>query len=156
MNINHHGLRDHVQLALPLFGFIAAVWALRLILAAAAAPHDLVRSFSVTVAEPICVLLAVLLIHVRRFGSYANVVFVSFLLTGWGQVLIALAIAFAAVTGTRNIYTAPEYSFGELNPWQHVIGHLTFGVGIGTLLGAAMGSLLLWMLRQLPPTPVRR
>ena len=39
-----------------------------------------------------------------------------------------------------------------INP-DHVIAHLTFGLGFGELFGAATGCLLLWLLRRLaPPT----
>jgi hypothetical protein len=153
VNINGHGLRDHLRLVAPLLGLIAAVWALRLILAAAAAPRIVVLAFSVTVAGAFCVLVAVLLIHVRRFGSYANVVFVSFLLCCWQQLLIIAAIAFSMLTGKQNIYTAPEFMGMSHTAWQHILGHLTFGIGLGTLVGAAMGCLLLWMLRRLPADP---
>lgn len=150
MNINGHGLRDHLLLVAPLYGLIAAVWALRLILAAAGAPRGLVLAFSVTVATAFSVLVAVLLIHVRRFGSYSNVVFVSFLLSCCQHLLIAAAIGCSALTGKENIYTAPEFSVHQFTLTQHIIGHLTFGIGFGTVFGAAMGSLLLWMLRRLP------
>lgn len=153
MNINGHGLREHLQLLAPLFGLIGAVWALRLVAAAAGASHGIARLFSVSVAVPICVLLAVLLMHTRRFGGYANVVTVTFLLVLWAQLLISAAIAFFAFTGKHNIYSEPEYSFGLLNPWKHIAGHLTFGIGFGTLVGTAMGCLFLWMLRKLPADP---
>jgi hypothetical protein len=153
MKIHGHGLQDHLRLVTPLLGLIASVWALRLIASAAGAPHGVASMFSVSVAVPICVLLAVLLMHFRRFGSYPNVVMVTFLLVFWGQVLISAAIGFYALTGKQNIYSIPEYSFGGLSAWKHVAGHLTFGVGFGTLVGTGMGCLFLWMLRKLPEEP---
>jgi hypothetical protein len=132
-------------------GLITAVWALRLVLALAGAPSFLVRWCSVTFAGAFSVLLLVLLIHTRRFGGYANVVAASFLLACWEQLLIALSIAFTALTGMANIYSAPEFSDGALTYTQHIVGHLTFGVAMGTLFGAAMGCLLLWMLRLMVP-----
>lgn len=150
MNINGHGLRDHIRLAAPLFGVIAAVWALREISEAANAPHLVVHILSITVAVPICVIMAVLLIHVRRFGGYANVVLTSLLLVAWGQLLISAAIAFSAFSGVETVYAEREYSFRNMSPMKHIVGHITFGVGLGTLFAAAMGCLLLWMLRRLP------
>ena len=50
MKIGEHGLGDHLRLLAPLFAFIAAVWALRLVLYAAEAPTPLLRVCSVTVA----------------------------------------------------------------------------------------------------------
>jgi len=150
MNINGHGLQDHIRLAAPLFGVIAAVWALRLILAAAGAPRGLVMTASVTIAHAFCILVVAVLIHFRRFGSYANVVVASFLFTSWSNLLVSAAIAFTSLTGRVNIYSAPEFSAHMLTPTQHIVGHLTFGIGFGTIIGAAMGCLLLWMLRRLP------
>jgi hypothetical protein len=151
MNINRHGLRDHIRLAAPLFGVIAAVWALREIADAAGAPHAVVNIFSITVSVPVCVIIAVLLIHVRRFGGYANVVFTALLLVSWGQLLIVAAIALTTVTKIETVYAKPEYSFKGMSPVQHIMGHVTFGVGLGTLSAAAMGCLLLWLLRRMAP-----
>jgi hypothetical protein len=152
MKICGYGLRDHLRLLVPSFGLITAVFVLRLVLDAAGAPSGLVRACSVTVAGAVAILVAVLLIHNRRFGSYSNVVVATLLLVGWEQLLISGAIAFFALTGIQNVYAAPEYSLGGLlDPWRHIAGHLTYGLGFGELIGAAMGCLLLWMLRRLVP-----
>ena len=50
MKIGEHDFGDHIRLLAPLFAFIAAVWALRLVLYAAEAPSPLLRVCSVTVA----------------------------------------------------------------------------------------------------------
>jgi hypothetical protein len=150
MKIGSHGLRDHVRLLTPLFGLIAAVWLLRIVLDKAGSPPTLVRMVSVTVASAASVLLAVLVIHFKAFGSYASVVLAAFLLELWSQLLICAAIAFSALTGTTNIYSAPQYSFHS-GPGAHIFGHLTGVLGFGTLFGAAMGCLLLWMLRRIVP-----
>jgi hypothetical protein len=150
MKIGGHGLREHIHLLKPLFGLIAAVWLLRLVLDKAGTPPTVVRMVSVTVAEAASILLAVLVIHLRAFGSYASVVAAAFLLEFWQQLLICGAIAFSALTGTANIYTAPEYS-AHSGPVAHIFGHLTAVLGFGTLFGAAMGCLLLWMLRRIVP-----
>ena len=149
MNIGGHGLREHLQLLAPLFGLIAAVWVLRLVVFAAGAPASSLwlRVISVTVFGAVSILLAVLMIHRRRFGSYANVVVATFLLACWQQVLIVAAILFTALTGITNVYSAPAFSFGE-SLAVHAAGHLTFGIGSGTIFGGAMGCLLLWMLRR--------
>ncbi len=150
MKINGYGLRDHVRLLSPLFGLIVAVWTLRLVLYAGSAPHLLVHWVSVTLAGVVSILLAVLLIYSRRFGSYANVVAAAFLLECWQQLLIVGAIAFTALTGIETVYAAPEYTQcgGHL---CHIAGHLTLGIAFGTLFGTAMGWLLLWTLRRLVP-----
>jgi len=152
MRIFRRTFREYISLLTPLLGFIAAVWALRLVLAAAGAPLGVVKIASVTVAENVAILLAAVLIHTRRFGGYANLVAAVFLLVLWQELLISAAIAFSMATGTHNIYTAPEFNpphFLAESQTQHLIAHLTFGVGFGTLFGAAIGCVLLFMIKRL-------
>lgn len=150
MKIGSHGIREHIRFLMPLFGLIAAVWLLRLVLDKAGTPPAIVRMVSVTVAGAASILLAALLVHFKAFGSYANIVAAAFLLELWSELLICFAIAFSVLTGTANIYTAPEYS-PHSRQLAHIIGHLTFGLGFGTLFGGGMGCLLLWLLRLIVP-----
>ncbi len=158
MKICGRGLRDHIKLLSPLFGIIAAVWALRLVLDAAGASHGLITVFSVSIATPLAILLAVLFIHMRRFGSFPNVVASVVLLVVWSQLLVILAIFFSVITGKENIFTAPEYSIPGDDPHhvRHILGHLTFGIGVAALFGSAVGCLLLGLLRLLLPALPRK
>lgn len=153
MRIGEHRLREHIRLLAPLFALIAGVWVLRMILAAADSPSWIIRVTSVTTATSVALLLAVLLLHARRFGGYASVVVTALLLNLWAELLICGAIVFTIVTGIQTIYTAPEFSIpgAESAHLRHVYGHLTYGIGTGTLLGAAFGCLLLLLLRALLP-----
>ncbi|MGO9275623.1 MAG: hypothetical protein ACLQOO_36195 [Terriglobia bacterium] len=152
MKIEGHRLRDLVRLLAPLFELIAAVWALRLmVFAAGARPGSVwLHVISVTVTGAVSILLALLMIHHRRFGSYTSVVVAVFLLIAWEELLISAAIAFATITGTVNVYSVAKYSFGRA-PWHHIAAQLTLILGSRTILGAAMGCLLLWMLRRVDP-----
>jgi hypothetical protein len=152
MKISGHGLRDHLRLLAPLFGLILAVWALRLVLGAAGAPETVMHWTSVSIAGAFAILLAVLLIHSRRFGGYPNVVLAAFLLEAYAHLLISAAIGFSALTGISNIYSAAEYAH-HMSPLQHIVGHLTLGIGSGTLFGSAMACFLLFLLRKLLPVP---
>jgi hypothetical protein len=153
MKIGKHGLREHMRLLAPLFGLIAGVWALRLIFAAANSPQWIIKVTSVTTAVAVTVLLAVLLVHFKRYGGYTSVVVISLLLNLWAQLLVVAAILFSYATGRQNVYSAPEYSLpgDELSHLKHIHAHLTFGVGIGALVGAVFGCLLLAMLRWKGP-----
>jgi hypothetical protein len=112
---------------------------------------------SVTTATAVAILLAVVMIHLRKFGGYPNVVAASFLLNIWAQILIIAAIAFSVLTQIPNIYAAPEHSVAGHDPYHlnHMYGQLTFGIGTGTLVGAAGGCLLLFLLRKLVPSQTR-
>ena len=158
MKVNGYGIRAHFRLLAPLLALLAVAWGLRLGLSACGSPHWCSRVVSVTGATAGCVLLAAVFIHFRRFGGYANVVVSSLLLNLWAQLLIIGAIVFAVATGTENVYTAPEFQLPQfaqpyVDPYhlRHIYGHLTFGIGLGTLSGAAVGCLMLWLLRALLP-----
>ncbi len=158
MRIGSHGLREHIGLLQPMFVLIAAVWALRLILAAARSPEWITRITSVTTSVAVAVLLAVLLIHFKRFGGYASVVVATLMFNLWAQALIAAAILFTQITGIENIYTAPEFSLpgAPSSHLKHIYAHMTFSVGIGTLVGVMFGCLVLLLLRKLGPSPATR
>lgn len=153
MKIGEHGLIEHLKLLVPLLGLVAAVWVIRIVLDVTGFPPRFVRAISVTGAASLAILLAATLIHVRRFGSYPSVVVASLALVIWGQLLIVVAIAFSVISGWENVFTAPEFSIPGDDPFhfRHILGHLTFGVGAGTLYGAATGCLLLWFLRRFVP-----
>jgi len=153
MKIGGHGLREHIRMLTPLFGLLGIVWLIRIVLAALGAPTMAIRFASLTVVGPVSVVLAAVLIHSRQFGSYPSVVLSSFLLNSGVQGLIIVAIAFGEITGMENVYTAPEFSFPGADPHhvKHILGHITFGLGISSLVGAAEGCLLLWILRKLTP-----
>jgi hypothetical protein len=153
MKVGRHGLREHLRLLIPMFILITGVWILRMIFAIAGSPAWLVRITSVTTATSAALLLAVLALHARKFGGYASVVLSAFLINLWSEFLIIAAIAFSVITRIPNIYSAPEYSIPGNDPshLRHIYAHLTFGVGTGTLVGAAFGSLLLMILRSLLP-----
>jgi hypothetical protein len=122
-------------------------------MAAADTPMWLVRLISVTTTTSAAILLAVVLIHFRQAGGYANVVMASLFLNAWAQLLIMGAIAFTTLTGKINVYTYPEYSPVGYDPnhMKHLLGHLSGGVGLGTLEGSAGGCILLWLLRVVIP-----
>jgi hypothetical protein len=117
---------------------------------AAGTPLIITRLVSVTVASGVSILAAVLLIHTRRFGSYASVVIASLFINVWAEGLVSAAILVTILTGKTNIYSIPMYS-GMEGHAEHLRAHLTFGIAIGTLEDAAVGCLLLWLLRTLIP-----
>ena len=152
MRIGDHSLGEHIRLLVPLFVFIAGVWVLRLALHEMGVLHALVHVVSITVATSLALLFAVVLIHVRGFGSYPSVVVSNALLVAWAQLLIVVAIIFSVLTGTENIFTLPEFSRGnDPRHIKHIIGQLTVVFGIGVLFGSAFGCLILWMLRRVLP-----
>ena len=157
MKVSGHGFREHVQMLTPLLVLIASVWALRFLVDLLSAPQWLITLVSISATVSISVLLAVLLIHVRRFGGYASVVLSTVILVTWGQLLIVLAILLSLWGGVETVYTQPEFSMGGQDPYhlRHIVGHLTFGIGWGILVGSAMGCFLFYFLRRFVPDEPR-
>jgi len=127
MRFSGKTMKEHIQLLTPLFGIIAAVWALRFFFGQVGAPDWLIRLFSVTLIVPVSIILMTLLIRVKRFGGYPSVIVGAFLLVLWSQFLIVAAILLSVFGGLDNIFTAP------------------------TLLSSLMGCVLLFMLRRTHP-----
>jgi len=153
MTISGRSLKEHIQLLTPLIGLITAVWVLRWTLYEMGVPLAIVKLFSVTAIVPICILLASLLIHAKRFGGYVSAVASAIFLVLWSQLLIVAAILFSALTGIANVYTLPEFSVPVPDPhhMRHISGQLTFGIGFESLSGSLIACLFLFMLRRLSP-----
>ena len=153
MNVSGKSFREHIDLLIPFFGLISAVFALRLTFDFLGAPSWLIRLCSVTVVLAVAVLLGTALIHAQRFGGYANVIFASLLLITFGQLLILFAVVFSSLTGIENIYSIAEFSPAVEDPNQfiHICSHLV-GIPLLGLIGGLMGCILLWTLRLILPT----
>ena len=83
------------------------------------------------------------------FGSYKHLLPVLFLQSLVAQVFIAGAIILAIVTGTDNIFSVPEYSFGnDGKTWTHVGAHLLLGTTIGTLIPWLLGCVILFIAKK--------
>jgi hypothetical protein len=74
-----------------------------------------------------------------------------FVLQGSGaQVIIAPAIMLAIFTGQDNIYSVPDYSFGQDGKtWLHVVAHLGLGTTIGPLVSWIVGCLIMFATKKL-------
>ncbi|MCS6883992.1 MAG: hypothetical protein RMM17_11040 [Acidobacteriota bacterium] len=157
MQLGGYSLKAYFKMLTPLLAFIAAIWMLRLLLDAIGVPLDIVKYFSVTAASAIAVLLATVNIHFSHFGGALHVVICTAIISAFSQLLIVSAIVFSVLSGTPNIFTAPEFSLAaDPHHLRHIIGHLSFSIGAEVLLGSAMGNLLLLVLRLILPTSKRK
>ena len=66
-------------------------------------------------------------------------------------IALGLGIALGILTGTDNIYTAPEFFGGSSGRnWSHVLAHV-FAVLIVPLIGWLVGSVILFITKRLKP-----
>jgi hypothetical protein len=69
-----------------------------------------------------------------------------------GEGLVALAIVLAILTGTDNIYTAPEYSGGgDGKNWFHVLAHLVIAAVVLPLVSWGLSSLVMLVTKKVAP-----
>ena len=131
---------------------IVVVFAVRLALSLAGTPNATTRWASVTVVLLLGVLYYGVAVHTRGFGSYKQLYPLLLFQSLLGEGLVALAVAFAIVTGQDNIYTAPEYSGGgDGKNWLHVFAHVVIAAVILPLLSWAISSLVLLVTKRVAP-----
>ena len=131
---------------------IVLAFLVRLALSLTGTPNSVARWVSVTVVLLAGVVYYGVAVHTSGFGSYKQLypllLFQSLLAEG----LVALAIVLAILTGTDNIYTAPEYSGGgDGKNWTHVVAHLVVGAIIIPLVSWGIGSLVMLVTKKVAP-----
>jgi hypothetical protein len=132
----------------PLTGIV------RLALSLSGTPNNTVRWISMTAVMWIAVVYCAVRVHTTRFGSYRHLLVPYVLLNLTTQLVSILGIVISMVSGTPNIFSAPEFSFGTSNG-VHLAAHLTIGPIAGSLVPWLFGSLILLITRKLAPPPSR-
>jgi hypothetical protein len=131
---------------------ITLAFLVRLGLSLTGTPNSVSKWVSVTV-----VLLAGLVyygvaVHTSGFGSYKQLYPLGLFQSLLGEGLVAVAIALAILTGTDNIYTAPEYSGGgDGKNWTHVLAHLAVAAVIFPLISWGLSSLIMLVTKKVAP-----
>ena len=131
---------------------IVAVGVARLALSLAGVPSSIDRWFSITVVYVIGVIYYSVRIHTSGFGSYKQILPVNALLSLAGQAVVIAAILIAAISGTDNIFSAPEFSgafYGR--PLVHISGHLIVGVIGFPLVGWLIGAIIMFVVKKVAP-----
>jgi len=131
---------------------IVLAFLVRLALSLAGTPNSVAKWISVTVVLLAGVVYYGVAVYTSGFGSYKQlsplVLFQSLL----GEGLVALAIVLAILTGTDNIYTAPEYSGGgDGKNWLHVLAHLVIGAIVLPLVSWGLSSLVMLVTKKVAP-----
>jgi len=104
---------------------IAAAFVIRLGLSLAGVSIGLTRWVSITAVLLVGLIYCSIAVHTRRFGGYPQLFGLLLVQTAFAHILIAVAIAFAIVTGTESIYTSPEFFRGSSGAtWGHVLTHV--------------------------------
>ena len=151
MTIFGKPLSEYVAFSKLFLGLILVVGILRLALSLGGTPDSTAKWFSISAVIWIGVLYYAIRVHTSGFGSYKQLLPIVFLMQAIvAQPIIVAGIVIAIFTGTDNIYSTPEYSFGsDGKTWLHVGAHLLLGTTIGTLVFWLVGSVIMFATKKL-------
>jgi hypothetical protein len=150
MNIFGKRLSEYVAFCKPFLGLILIVGIARLALSLGGVPNSITKWLSITAVIWIGVLYFSIRVHTGGFGSFKHLLPILVLQGLAAQLIIAPAIMLAIFTGQDNIYSVPEYSFGQDGKtWLHVAAHLGLGTTIGPLVSWIVGCLIMFAAKKL-------
>lgn len=153
MTIFGKPLSEYVAFAKVFLILIPLVGLLRLGLSLEGVPQSTVQLFSMNALGFVGMAYFAVRVHTTGFGSYKQLLVVVALQNLSGQVIAILGILLAIISGVGNIYSAPDFSFGGVNPWVHLAMHVFVGTTVGSLVPWAIGSLILAVTRKVSPSP---
>jgi hypothetical protein len=148
MTIFGKPLSDYVAFCKPFLILIPLVGIVRLAVSLNGAPNSTARWFSMTVLVWIAVVVYSIRIHTSGFGSYKQLLVICALLNLSTQVISIAGILTTVVTGSNNVFNAPEFAFGGGNPLVHIAAHVFIGSTAGSLVPWGIGSLILLVTRK--------
>ena len=150
MTIFGRRLSEYVAFSRVFLILILVVGIARLALSLGGVPNSTAKWLSMTVVAWIGVVYYAIRVHTSGFGSYKQLLPVVALLNFVAQAIAMVGIVIAILTGTGNIFSAPEYAFGsDGGTWLHVGAHLVVGTTLGSLVPWLIGSVILSATRKL-------
>jgi hypothetical protein len=109
---------------------------------------------SLNITMLFCVIYLAIRMHTTGFGTYKHL---------WPAILVPslvfhlcaiLGIVIGMITGQDNIYTTPEYAFGQDGKTLlHLGAHLVIGIPVSTTINWLLGCLILLITRKLVRRP---
>jgi hypothetical protein len=156
MTIFGRRLSEYVAFCRPFLILIPVVGIARLVLSIGGVPNSTTKWFSMTALVWIGVVYYSVRVHTGGFGSYKQLLVICALQNLEAQAVAIFGIVLAILTGTGNIYSAPEYAFGGNGAtWLHAGAHLLIGTTAGSVIPWIVGSGILAVTRKVSPVPDR-
>lgn len=144
-------LSDYIHFVRWILVLVALAFVARLVVAQAGASFTLSRWVSINLVLLAGLVYCSIAVHTTGFGSYKQLLGLLLVQTVFAHLLIACGIVLGIVTGTANIYTAPEVSGGGNGAtWIHVLAHLIGGVVL-PLIAWLPGSAILFATKRVKP-----
>jgi hypothetical protein len=149
MTIFGKPLSEYVAFCKWFLVVIPVVGVLRLALSLGGAPNTVARWATMTALVWIATIYLSVRVHTSGFGSYKQLLVLCALVNLAAQAVSIFGIVLAILTGTDNIYSAPEYAFGaDGRNWFHVAMHALVGTTAGSLVPWLIGSAILAVTRR--------
>jgi hypothetical protein len=129
---------------------ILGVGLAKLVLSLAGIPNSTTRWLAMNGVYFFGLIYLAIRVHTTGFGTYKHLLpallFPSLMLHG-----VAIAgIVLGMITGNDNVYTAPEFAFGQDGKtFFHVGMHLVVGILASTVINWIFGSLILFITKKL-------
>jgi hypothetical protein len=143
---------EYVQFDLWILILVALAFAVRLGLSLSGDSYTQIRWVSMNLVLLLGLVYCSIAVHTRGFGSYKQLYGLLVVQNAFSHLLIASAITLGIVTGTANVFTAPEVSGGNNGAtWFHAILHVIAGILIVPLVAWLFGSLILLVTRTVKP-----
>jgi hypothetical protein len=150
MTIFGKRLNEYFQFCKPFLGLILVVGIARLALSLGGVPNSTARWLSITAVLWLGAVYYAIRVHTSGFGSYKQLLPICVLGSLSAQAVIVPGIILAIYTATDNIYSVPEYAFGnDGKTWLHVGAHLLVGTTVAPLLGWLVGCVIMFATRKL-------
>lgn len=146
-------LSEYIGFQKVFLGLIAVVGLARLGLSLAGLPNETVRLFAMTVVALAGIVYYGVAVHTRGFGSYKQIFPLVLIQNVVANTIAILGIGLS-MAGLENIFAASEYSgpFVKMQ-WAHMLGHVIVGMGVLSLLGWGVGSLIMLVTKKVAARP---
>ena len=142
---------EYVRFDMWILVLIVAAFVVRLGLSLSGTPNASARWASINIVLLVGLIYSAVAVHTTGFGSYKQLFGLLLVQAFVAHILIASGVVLGIVTGTDNIYTAPEYFGGsDGKDWLHVVAHLS-GAFLVPVFMWIVGSGILFITRKLKP-----
>jgi hypothetical protein len=128
---------------------IAVVGIVRLALSLAGVPDSTAKWVSMTVVGLAGFIYYGIAVYTSGFGSYKQLLPLVFIQNVLANSIVIFGIVLA-MAGHANIYAAPEYGGSQVT---HILGHIWGGMGVFSIIGWGLASLVLLITKKLTPRP---
>jgi hypothetical protein len=146
-------LSEYLRFQKVFLVLIAVVGSARLGLSLAGLPDSTVKWFSLTAVAAAGFVYYGVAVHTSGFGGYKQLLPLVMIQNVLDNSIVIVGIALSIV-GLPNIFAAPEYGGPAVQaPWRHILGHVVGGMGIFSVVGWGVASLVMLIMKKLARRP---